>query len=1797
MGDDLSEGNTRGIATTSVWTAKCKDCEAETRIRRHSNTAKDERHRHGRDSRKEPSANNPTSFEYSDDWTHRLLERGNSRSDRCERHRRAHRAAIQALSVAYIDLQTISAVADPQNPTGPLGGLGPLPTLHRRTSHDVALGQFQMGMTDDDILNLLTGLTKKRVAIVEAGTGTGKSTLMPFRLMNPPPDAILRLNDFGPIIVTEPRKAAATGVARFVGEKMCFDHDPKTCNAHIGPGFPVGYQVSGDRNWDSACQLIYVTDGTMINWVREGRLATMSTVIVDEAHERSENIDIILAQLRDQVSRYQHLRVIVTSATLDKNFFIEYFGGEEVVHYQFIAAQKSFGYGVPLFIGADISDSVIEQGLSVEGPDHMPILRFDGWAEDGPAIDGQAPEKLRAITRRLRELRQQETIPPKDWKNEMPDALAKQIVEIAAGTDFGDILGFLPTAESINTAIEAIKKSLCEKGLDFDVYPLLSTVTPDIRDRAIEARTRGDKRKIVVSSNLAETSLTVKGIRYVVDSGLICQSEWDPKIANGSFPTKPHSQSGLRQRWGRVGRDAPGWVFPLYSLEQFLDLPRNTPPGSTQTNLETFYMKLLAAGLDLDKIKLPANFEHPNVKYDEDARHNLETFNLESERARRALAASGAVDCDGHLTDFGREIERFPGSGIDAMAIMLADQLVCVHEVALALIVLKEGRLVGHSNEIFRVGRDWPNAWRIHAARCHQAFVAGCTDDLDVLVRVFAEWRAQSNPEGWCAKWWLNHEALEEADSAVADLIAPLSAGMKSRVERSVRSELANRARAVITRAMGSLHHHRYAGNRFRRTNSDDTETLELSRTCLVDPGDQIIVLSSFRLPPDRDTGQARAPIISTAIRAVDWLDIGAPGSDEAGFDLVLQASARLRDKNGELFVPQDPVAVLRNNYPVGASFNIRVGEEQSCGDLVVQDITRIAGPFPFPGDPVDSADVESRQNDSLPKKKRKSVSLSGFDPDWDPNTNPTPLVPEEEEAQALVDVTVLEINDELPSGRTGDEPLDQASVPEPRIATPPPFHQLYVRAEGSNILPYSLIRVIVLGYQLARDETPILLVDVLTEQRELDPAQHSDLRYGDSVEVVVKGIINDHEDEFLQLARADGKGHFYLESSTRGVDVNDRSFVGRLRSGAKLKALVIPGWRNDPVTVTLLPCAVEHIDKAAGEQHNLERKKSKFLPATIIEEANKWNKIIVELDHRDESMGLVHRFEVKQKKLLDWDVIIPEKGQRILVGLQTDYDRKYRYTLPGNEQCLALAKQNESYLNAKDGKICHTANRVSESLVCELLGMESSKAWERAVWHFYADSFHLDVAAVRPITCHSQLQAPNEAILLLTNRKKFFEKRHRISILTDYGSDTVDISGTDPQAIQTAKEEIQCLVTGSEICAVVSDWAIDPRTKQTYGVFVHTRYERGLLHISNIAKDHFPSEAISTAFPIGAPILVNIQPFDKKRLSLGLITLWQTDGSTIQGRFSNKPDTTEDFLKPSNTGDWSQLETLATAFTIDHLDVWTAISGLDLTTADKLGLETALKLVEYKDSVVAGLQLKRAVLLFESLTERLFQGITSTDLSSTLPMLLKEASRNMSRKDLDRWLSDLSSQIDHATRVLDEKLNEIQKAYTANQSLVRETQEVLISLKNATVVPVESTTIDPMPVISQQLLTLPGANASSAVPFSELSSPPLNFAKYTFVLQGPYGFQRTYYDSVTLSRRHLTGAAPRDSLRPLSGTGLKLHGSDKGVFARMLQNCPSCVIDGLPLEVGVTTELKPGFHKLQLVDIELDLNIILSSI
>jgi HrpA-like RNA helicase len=1324
-------------------------------------------------------------FDYSSEWSQRMLQRGNSRSDRCERHRKAHRLAIQALAVPYIDLAVIGEVPDPDHPAGPLGSLGPLPVLHRERTIDSDLSAFEFGMSDGDVLQILEGLRDKQVAVIEAGTGTGKSTFMPFRLMNPPPGAAFQLSARGPIVVTEPRVAAAKGVARFVGEELCFAHDSRKCSSHIGPGYGVGYQVSGEKHWDTACQLIYVTDGTMINWVRDGQLSRIGAVIIDEAHERSENIDIILAQLRATVHNYPHLRVIITSATLDRNFFVQYFGGEDQVFHLEIPPTKTFGYGVPLFIDARIDQGVIASGLAIDST--TPPITFEGWKKWGPEEAGFPAEDLQETTTKLERLRCVPEIPVEDWRDEMPSAVAKQVVAIAKGTQWGDILSFLPTTASIDRAVAEINDGLSAAGLKkiFDVYPLLATTDKGISEKATAARSRGQKRKIVVSSNLAETSLTVKGVRYVVDSGLICQPEWDAQLASGSYPTKLHSQSGVRQRWGRVGRDAPGWVFPLYTIEQFLGLPRSTPPGSAQTNLESFYMKLISAGVNVEEAALPANFRHESMTPDAEALRVIDTFTRESARAQRALRLTGAVDAEGDLTEYGRDLERFPGTGSEALALMLAEQLACIHEVALALHVLGEGRLFGKKESaILQIDTDWPSAWRATAAQHHRGLAAGCDDDLDLLLHVCAAWQGATKPSAWCATWWVNEPALSAAWTAAMETVRTLSAAMKAEAYRQIEPGLAERARAVLTRAMVSLRYERVTGTQYRSAIADaeTAETVDMSPGGLFDAPDRVLAFNRYRREARK--GEARQPYISHIVRTVEWAEQTQSNPDAMGVELIVQGAMRRPKDDAN---PRAIFDAARETFPVGTLLDLTL------------DITN---------DPSRILDARVAQAPFCRPTTSASVHVgetpSGFDPAWDPlGVLAVAEVPEEERATQILDPRSLEVNDAArPAARVRAEP------PKPAItlAQMPP---LFAVRPWEGTTPFAeTMHGRVLGYRSIETPSTVeraigLVVEPLRVVAPLDPALHPDLRLGQNIEVRVCGVVRDYEREFLQVARTDGLGYFYLNVATGGLSYYDRTFLTRLVPGAVLTGVVICE-ESGALAITFLPAAQTSLQSAPTETLQVGNESLPFYSARICEPANSFGKIRIELEHGDPATGLTHQFEVRQQELRSARVLEEVDGP-LLVALARDRP-KSRHAAVIRQPSPKL----EAFLRAHSDTFVVNGERIeigqgqfTPALMAALIAFDDSPEWQNDVSNLFIASFRRFVRAVRPQPMREYITCRPTVASLIRERKRDIQDRYGV-VLSDTRPGQIEIRSSNQAVSATAASALIALNQRPSIVAAL---------------------------------------------------------------------------------------------------------------------------------------------------------------------------------------------------------------------------------------------------------------------------------------------------------------------------------------------------------------------------------------------------------
>ena len=1208
---------------------------------------------------------------YNENWAHNLVERGGSRSDRCKDHRQEHRANIQGLAVAYIDLKTVGEVADRNNPTGPLGGLGPLPTAHEvveGTAYD--LQEVRVGMTDGHVAEMVEKLREKQVLILKAGTGTGKSTFAPYRLMDPPTSTLegvpaeapfAKLTDLGPIIVTEPRVQAAVGVASFVGGVM-------SGAGGVGPGYPVGYQVSGDRNHDEACELVYVTDGTMINWLREGRLSRIGTVIVDEAHERSTNIDFIMGYLKRELPRYPHLRVIVTSATFNTDFYLEYFGGPTKANVMDVPPEKTFGYGMPLFPNLDSpeegEEDIVEQWadaalpLTKQSPrDEKDFIRTHWktqFAEplhfpDDLTRKAEDPftEDVWDTTQHLLRLRYKGSIPIAEWQDRMPAEMAKFVIQLAQGLDdagiFGDILGFLPTRRTIEPVCDEIEKALGRTYKD-QVFPLISSLPKDRQKKALTKRRKGDARKIVISTNLAETSLTVEGVRFVVDSGIIAQSEWDPDLAKGTIPTKPHSQAGIKQRWGRVGRKAPGWVFPLYTKGQFLQLAEDTPPGSTRDNLEALVMTAKVGGIDdVLGFDWPAAFQPTTVELDENASAARRVFVKELGRADRALRAGGAVDNDGHPTSFGKELTRFQGLGstASAIAIMYADRLACVPEVATAIALLEDTRLIGQRGLLLD-DFDWPDDWRLEAAERHRGLASLCDDDAELALVIMAAWE-RADPacppwddsprrRDWARKWWVNHSVLLEAAAKRQDVLAALSPAMKEDVRRFVEPALISRARGVLTRAMAANIFTKSAEGEYQPSSTLSTdrevavETLPTptqletpvgaaSRRFAIEE-DELVRPGAEHLVAMRRRESKFDNRISSLVIAQEWamtrLDERQPSSAVDAVRMLTLAAK---------YAPADAAksAALRylENWPVGQRFRLNL---TTVGNAIRA--TAIEDPIPpFPRPRTREERGVGPSNKGAGRARARSRLAFGEEDrngTTDDLTTEIRLEPrrgyndEGSERAALLkadrETGVLQgCGQCFPCRDDRPEDCERQSVPaqpgrrEDLVAS----WRSKVESDGDLARPRVVVDseasfdsegwYEVTGYVRDDDGYIVKLRPDWRRGRATNAGQHPDLKAGDPIEVRVGRLLRHHGGSLRAFDRTDGEGRFILAEAWGRYDseqVRRREIAVSLHRGstglldgltpeAVVTATVVPARAEGTLTITLLELLHQHWSKA----------------------------------------------------------------------------------------------------------------------------------------------------------------------------------------------------------------------------------------------------------------------------------------------------------------------------------------------------------------------------------------------------------------------------------------------------------------------------------------------------------------------------------------------------------------------------------------------------------------------------------------
>ncbi|MBB4821555.1 ATP-dependent helicase HrpA [Pseudomonas alcaligenes] len=415
-------------------------------------------------------------------------------------------------------------------------------------------------------------LEKHQVLVIAGETGSGKTTQLPKICLE------MGRGTHGLIGHTQPRRLAARSVATRVAEE-------------IGTplGELVGYQVRFEDQSNERSLVKLMTDGILLAETQHDRLLERyDTIIVDEAHERSLNIDFLLGYLKTLLPRRPDLKLIITSATIDLERFSKHFGDAPIVEVSGRTYPVDTWYR-PLAAEVDENGEALFDDLSVD----QGILRALEEIGDFERAEGKRP---------------------------------------------GDVLVFLPGEREIRDAAEVLRKANLRLT---EVLPLYARLTP-AEQQKIFAPMAG--RKIVLATNVAETSLTVPGIRYVIDSGTARISRYSYRAKVQRLPIEAVSQASANQRKGRCGRVEPGICVRLYSEEDFLGRPEFTDPEILRTNLAAVILQMLH--LRLGEIGDFPFIEPPDGKAVSDG------FTL--------LQELSAVNREGQLTPLGRQLARLP---------------------------------------------------------------------------------------------------------------------------------------------------------------------------------------------------------------------------------------------------------------------------------------------------------------------------------------------------------------------------------------------------------------------------------------------------------------------------------------------------------------------------------------------------------------------------------------------------------------------------------------------------------------------------------------------------------------------------------------------------------------------------------------------------------------------------------------------------------------------------------------------------------------------------------------------------------------------------------------------------------------------------------------------------------------------------------------------------------------------------------------------------------------------------------
>ncbi|MDH6120185.1 ATP-dependent RNA helicase HrpA [Kitasatospora sp. GAS204B] len=489
---------------------------------------------------------------------------------------------------------------------------------------------------------ILAAIRDHQVVIVAGETGSGKTTQIPKICLE------LGRGVQGLVGHTQPRRIAARTVAERVAEEM---------NSPLGEA--VGWKVRFTDQVGQDTLVKLMTDGILLAEIQTDReLHQYDTLIIDEAHERSLNIDFILGYLKQLLPRRPDLKVVITSATIDPERFAHHFGDAPIVE---VSGRT---YPVEVRYRPLVDD-----------------LAEDAGDEDDSAVDRDR-DQIQAICEAAQELQ-------------------------AEGP--GDILVFLSGEREIRDTADALNKL----NLKFtEVLPLYARLSSAEQHKVFQ---RSTSRRIVLATNVAETSLTVPGIKYVIDPGTARISRYSHRTKVQRLPIEAISQASANQRKGRCGRTSDGICIRLYSEEDFLARPEFTDAEILRTNLASVILQMTAAGLgDIAAFPFLDPPDSRNIKDGVSLLHELGALDPEQKDPRK------------RLTTLGRKLAQLPVDPRLARMVLEADKNGCVRDVMVIAAALS-----------IQDPRERPTEKRQAADDRHRRFTSETSDFLSYL----AMWR------------------------------------------------------------------------------------------------------------------------------------------------------------------------------------------------------------------------------------------------------------------------------------------------------------------------------------------------------------------------------------------------------------------------------------------------------------------------------------------------------------------------------------------------------------------------------------------------------------------------------------------------------------------------------------------------------------------------------------------------------------------------------------------------------------------------------------------------------------------------------------------------------------------------------------------------------------------------------------------------------------------------------------------------------------------------------------------------